>query len=221
MKRLTAIITPVALAMAALWAPSASAAPSLSFSVDGGAAVVCADGDACDSNAAAGVITFIGAVGAYNVNVTTGIGGGVSPTFLMDLNSVNLQTGSGAHSLEILLSDTGFTSIGQVTGAWGGTLSGLGTVSASAAYSLTNTLFAQTTSLGSAGPFSGPAFSTSLSGAAIASSPYSLTQRIFLSSTGPLSYSGDFELQIPEPGTLALLGLALGGLGFSARRRSV
>lgn len=206
-----------ALALAAV--PAANAAPSLSFTVDGGLTVICPDGGVCDLNGAPGVVTFIGAVGAFDINVTTGVGAGVSPTFLMDLNSINLQTGGGAHSLVIGLSDTGFTQLGQINGVWGGTLSGLGTVSASAFAGAGNTLFENGMALGSLGPFAGPLVGGTFSGASPAAGPYSLSQYLTISTTGATSYSGDFELKIPEPSVLALAGIALFGAGVASRRR--
>lgn len=203
----------------ALAAQSAGAVATLGFSTDGGTTYTyCADGAACDANAVAGVVTFVGAVGVFAVNVTTGLGQGANPTFLIDLNSVDTTT-TGGGTLDIVFSDNGFTQTGFVSGSWGGTLSGSGSVAAEAFYSLTNSLFAMDNSLGTAGPFTGGAFAANLAGATIASGPYSLTQRLTLIANGALSYSGDFELQVPEPGTLALFGLGLIGIGVAKRRR--
>src|SRR5262245_16868757 len=43
--------------------PAAHAVPTLSFSVDGGAAIACADGAVCDTNPNAGVVTFSQSLG--------------------------------------------------------------------------------------------------------------------------------------------------------------
>jgi hypothetical protein len=56
------------------------------------------DQEAGDANPAVGAVTFIGAVGAWNLNVTTGLGFPVlgSPTNLnVDLNSVDLTSSGG------------------------------------------------------------------------------------------------------------------------------
>src|SRR4051812_29396900 len=51
------------------------AGPTLAFSIDGGSFTYCADGNAtCDLSATAGVVSFSGAIGAFDVNITTGVG---------------------------------------------------------------------------------------------------------------------------------------------------
>jgi len=70
-----------------------------------------ADGGAGDINGNDGAITFLGSVGSFDLNVTTGLskpfrGGADDP--LLDLNSINTTSGE-AGVLTIELTDTGFT----------------------------------------------------------------------------------------------------------------
>lgn len=198
----------------------AQATPTLSFSVDGGAAITCADGDACDLNGQTGVVTFSNTLSTFTVNVTTGLSKPLlTGNPLMDLNSINLQTAlSGIHTLEILFSDTSFTSPGLISGAIGGTLSGLSSIAASAYYSTANTLFGQDKLIGAL-TFGSSSFNGGMPGVNVAAPLYSLTEKLVFTTNGPGLYSGDFDLKIPEPEILSLLGVALLGLGVSSRRR--
>lgn len=211
-------------AMTALAAFATQAAPVLSLTASGSggnASIQCADGAACDLNPLAGVVTFIGQVGGFLLNVSTGAGNGSAPIWLMDLNSVNTQITSGTNTLVLGFSDTGYTHIGDIVGSWGGTLTtGAGTITASAYAGTTNTLFENSLLLGTLGPFASSPYAGSFTAASPATGPYSLSQYITLNTTGAFGYSGDFELKVPEPNALALVGLALVAGAVVRRRRA-
>mgnify|MGYP001162055634 FL=1 len=206
--------------------PAAHAIPTLSLQVDAGPAYVCADGSACDTLASvAGIVAISQTLGDFYVNLTTGaskpllIGG--NP--LMDLASFNIQVGGGAHTLVIGFSDTDFDIYGGQFGMqFGGALSGQGaSIEHAAYYDAGNTLFGQTTLIGQFAYGEG-AFSGSASNGWSPEAPYSVTEILTLRTAGgwlPTLASGDFEVNVPEPATLALLGLGL--LGFSVARRRV
>jgi hypothetical protein len=203
--------------------PAAHAVPTLSFSVDGGAAITCADGAGCDANPNAGVVTLNQSLGDFSVNVTTGLSKpiltGGSP--LMDLNTVNVQIWGDPHTLQIKFSDTGFDIYGGRIGTtYGGTLNGTGaSVQYGAYYDAGNALFGEGAPIGTAGSGSGP-FSGSADGGLSPNELYSVTEVLTLKTGGGLTvFSGDFAVNVPEPGTLALIGLALLGFAVVYRRR--
>ena len=172
-----------------------------------------------DSNPAAGAVTWIGSLGVWNANVSTGIGyplfGSLSWPYL-DLNSVNTSTGSG--TLTITLTQGGFEAppppgfLFQI----GGTTQG--TVNASAC---ADTVLS-TCNDAALGPFSGGAFSGMTSFVkAIEDGTYKVGIQVVLTHGGPGVSSFDAELTgIPEPGTYALIGAGLLGLGLLRRRMS-
>ena len=90
-----------------------SAYAILTISITQGATTfIVADGSALDMSGAAGVVTFIGNVGSFSVNVSTGISKPVvgSPTFpQLDLNSVDVSSGAGG-TLVLKVTDTDFVS---------------------------------------------------------------------------------------------------------------
>ncbi len=206
-----------------LGAGQAQAAAMLWFSVDGGAAITCSDGDGCDATPAGdGVVTLVGGIGSvYSVNVTTGVSKPVLYN-AMDLNSVVIQTGTGSHTLEIRFSDIGFTYTPAGTQAnYGGTISaGVPTVRYLTYFDPGNALNTLTSLATDTGLLSGAAYSGVLAGPGSVTGPYSLTQVLLLSTEEGTSFSGNFELQVvPEPTSMFLLGSGLFGLARTVRRR--
>jgi len=173
-----------------------------------------------------GAVTFIGSIGAFSFNVTTGTSAPLSGTLtqpILDLNSIDVSAPSGGGgTLTFQLTDTDYAGVGgpvHFEESVGGTLSA-GSYSVSSFMDCGDTAFAQTTALTSQS-FSGPAFSASQGGTTTAcSSNYSLTQLAVLTLPGGAIFSGDSSLSIPEPSTLALFsGAGLLGLAFGWRRK--
>lgn len=202
---------PRLLAVAALaacaFAPAAQALPQLELS-DGITTVTITDGGAGDISGEAGVIVFHGAVGAFTINVTTGItkpvlGSASQP--VLDLNSIDV-TGTTGATLTIKFSETDFISTGSSVNflaAVGGVTAG--TVSFDYFASETNTIFATDLSVSSSGPMTGPFLYSDLGSEAL-SGLYSLTTVATIVHTGGSqnsSFNSVFEtvtqtIDIPE-----------------------
>jgi hypothetical protein len=203
--------------------PVAYAVPTLQLT-DGVTTVTIEDMSGSDFNPTVGAVTFIGSVGNFSLNGTTGIskpvlGSATLPS--LDLSSVEVSGPSGGGTLTIRFSDDFFgPTLGGVTASIGGTTPIGGTVLYSTFADASNVPFGTSTLLTTQGPFGGPAFSgTTFANLGLLS--FSLTQEVVISHSSPgLVTSFNAELKaVPDGGsTVAFLGAVLVGLESFRRR---
>jgi hypothetical protein len=160
-----------------------------------------------------GFANYNGAIGDWSINVTTGIAGGTSTQPILDLNSIDLYTGSGPGKLIITWTQNGLgpllgTGVNQV----GGTLySG---VSGNFQMLLNGTSISSMDF--SSSPFAGSA-SGDLAGA---SGTLGLQATLTANASGMISFDSQATVSsVPDGGTtVALLGFAIVGVEGLRRR---
>lgn len=240
MKQKAVVMVLALFACGMLMAPSQARADTdlgMQLSSNGSTATLCDQNidfagcthNSTDFNGALGVVTFIGSVDKWSINVATGTG---APVFslpdLLDLNDVSITGGNGVKALTLTLTEIGLTApLGTVPflQTIGGTSGFTGTtVNVQTWYSAANTAFCTSGGCGtkvtdqnvSGNPFSGTAVGTT----SIAGGPYSLTMVITIDTQGHAdTTSFDSMLQIPEPATLSVLGAGLLAFGTGLRRK--
>ena len=215
MKKYNWLMTIGAVSMLGFLSQPARAIPTLTLSDGGSNTVTILDNGAGDLNPALGAVTFLGSVGIFDLNVSTGLtkpaqGSAAAPQ--IDLNSIDTSTGAG--TLTITFSEDGFTGFpGTFHDHFGGTQTN---------GSIVNTVLQNGMLLVTNGPFSTASFAGDASGALTGGAPYSLTQSVALTFSGPgmKSFDAGGNVAVPDGGmTVTLLGLGLAGLAGVGRLR--
>jgi hypothetical protein len=178
-----------------------------------GSVVSAADGDAD------GVVSISSSLGSFFVNVLTGLGSpAIGDAFVdeLDLNSVNVSGDAG--TIYMRLTETGLNKgTAHYAAGFGGTTDG--SVSFQSYVDGSNSAFGMGTLLNDSGDMTG-AYSAVSGGEISMEGPYSMSIYAAITHSGRGVSSFDYNIKVPEPSSLALLGLGLIGAGFVSRRKA-
>ena len=215
-------------ALAAMAGKASEAEAALALRLTQGATVVTvADGGGADLDPTVGIINYNSVLsgdvlGSFVTNISTGSSDPVLPPPYphMDLSTVQISS-IGGGSIAVALSQDGFTSSNAVeafVSTWGVVTAGLSTFEAyidpnDALFSKAGTKVAD---FSAAAP--GGFFRVSTTSVPVSAS-YSVSLYWTISHIGAGITTGNANFQVPAPGSLALFGLGLLGLGGLILRR--
>jgi hypothetical protein len=183
---------------------------------DGTNTVTVADQGAGDLNPLVGAVTVNDDVGAFIVNITTGISKPLLPGATLQLGSIDVLIAGGGGTLTIDLTDAGFLpgTAGTLTSRLAGVLGAPAGSSVTGQQCVGVGEFDCSNVTITHAAFGPGAYADTVSASFASAIPFSITERVVLAFTGSGSNSlSQTSTAVPQPLALLLLGLGLAGLG--------
>ena len=209
------------ISMSASFAVQAKMIFSIDDKLDASAATIVEDNGVGDNfDTLEGYLDFNGAVGSWYFNDVTAISSpwiGTDNEDVIHLDSLNVSSSNGGE-LSIMLTQTDLTRLSSPYSANFGGVSG-GIVNYQLFLDSTNTAFGQGTLLYDSTINHSGGFYDDFGGSFSLAGLYSMTMVINIKHTANKATSFNYQVTIPEPASIALLGSGLVLVGFAGRRR--